>query len=325
MRIVVFILAALMGLMAWWQLFNGEHEHALWLFLLWHLISLSVLWVLRLVEKQDHLRRTLYQVWPIAVLFPGLGVALLWVVWSAAQSTQRDQGFLVEYEKYIEYDPSADQLIPEVEEQQHVFEGHGGVRSNRDILLSGEDVERKIQVIQSLSHEHIADSVRLLKIAASDVSSEVSYVAAVALIDLEKKLQSEIENHSPDKPLNQVKVGALLSLASSHISYATSGLLQPSQVEEQLSRAQHLTTVAIHQEENHPGVHLILAEILSQRGKLDEALSAVQKEEHYNGENRASIQMHFDLLFRSKRFKDLKRLMLRHPEFCPSGMKGVWA
>ncbi len=288
-----------------------------------HLVAIGMLHLAGRFQARGPVRRALTQTLPIALFLPLVGPLLVLTAWEAARRPAL-RSFLEEYEEYIGYDPRHDQMLPNQEQRIEEQQVLGGTRSYRDLIQGDGSVEQKIVAIQELSRQPNPEAVQLLQYAAKDSSSEVGYVAAVALTEMERKLQEQVVAAQALTREHPEGVGGWHEYGLLCLDYARSGLLGGPNRAYYLERSEIALRRAMDLHPQGLSVATGLVEVMTLQDRQDEALAEVSKYLERSPHDRFLLQLEAQILFDLRRCGTLRKRIAEHRERFPEEIVEAW-
>lgn len=126
-----------------------------------------------------------------SLFFPLFGFPMYkWIL--VPKSNIKEQEFIEAYQDHVKYSIQRDMLLPDEDDHLRMVEHNLQLQPYINIFSKKDAIDEKIRAINELGQKRNPDSVRLLKIAKEDASPEVNYIAATALIKIEKPIQDDL-------------------------------------------------------------------------------------------------------------------------------------
>ncbi|MEI7999045.1 MAG: tetratricopeptide repeat protein [Candidatus Omnitrophota bacterium] len=220
--------------------------------------------------KQKELRAVYFFGLMLVVFFPcfGLPMGILVIVW-VRRGQKSHLGIYEEYEEYIEHVGGKDTYGSLYLRQLDKLRGDIGFESYIDII-KGDNDNIKQRVIEKLSRNATVHSVKLLKMALSDLSPEVRLGAANALLKIEKTINDKIQT-----ALNMTKQRGVAqdytNLGGQYRGYAFIGLMEKKSSDHYMLLACQAYQQSLDLDTNQASVIKDYAEILLAVGDYEKA------------------------------------------------------
>lgn len=306
MKQVLYIAAVLLHIVSCYQFFTmGGKWYEIVFFMILHIINmLLILFALEINKIKTHdawIRNAFY----VNLLFPLFGIYLFFI-YIRFIPNKKTGSFVKEYEEYVRYQPvDAGVLLSETHLKSALDEKFN-IQSFTDIINALGNVELKIKIIDQLSKTQTQWAIDLLKKAQDDLSPEVSYVAATALVNIETPILEDISHWKKLNSLNDQDVTVHIKLASLYWNYCYLGILDETNETFYLSLAEKSYEKALNLQPDKSEILLELGKVYLKLKKTDKAELCINKYIDHHPKDKNGYIWKAEMLYLSKNYSALK-------------------
>ena len=306
--------------------FYLDHKESTFFFWIFHFISIICAFLSFYPNNEKYKNTWIGMVILIALCMPLVGI--LFILITSFQSNNKDKINIPVKRDIISGDNKSISLPTNQNHQTKIIKEKINLQSFIDIIHSKGNETLKIKFLNLLSENISLNSIKMIKQAMRDESSEVKIIAVSTLKKIEKPLLETIQKWYKKTKFNPYDENAWFYLGLACLKYCQVGIPDELNTTNYLKQSEKAFLHVLSTNPERTDAYLKLSEIYFENSEYNRAIENINKYLFFSPNDNKGYILKCEILFQQKKIKQLREF-LKQKETTDRdklhSLKTVWA